>query len=45
LEAAKGIGEDDAVALDLEGVAVVCLGDGSFWKPLQVEFVVKLIRH
>lgn len=45
LEASEGVGEDDAVALDLKGIAIVGLGNGSFRKAFEVEVVIESVLH
>lgn len=45
LQPSERIGEDDAVALDLKGVAIIGLGDWSIREAFEVEVVVESVHY
>ncbi|MFQ3224879.1 MAG: hypothetical protein ACI8Z5_001131 [Lentimonas sp.] len=45
LEPTEGVGENDSVALDLKGVAIIRVRDGSLRKALKVKGVVEFVFH
>ena len=45
LQTSEGVGEDDPVALNLKGVAIVALSDRSVGKAFEIEVVIESVLH